>query len=127
MRKPLAILIVLLMLCLMFPSTAFAAALLISTDGTHDISGYGSITISEGITVTLTNSGGATLTNVTIECIGPNTTLTLNGMKIDNSAYDNKCALSFTGAGNTLNLVGNSVLNSGKYEPGIRGRTTLRL
>jgi uncharacterized protein YjdB len=90
--------------------------------GTYDISKYGNgttITIGAGYAVTLTNTGGATYTNMKIVC-GAGAALTIDGVKINDSANANACAISFTGTGNTLTLVGSSMLSSGSCEPGIR-------
>ncbi len=106
-----------------FPETAFAADATITVDGTYDISTYGNdstITINGGLTVTLTNTTNTTFTNTQIDCIGANTNLTINGVKIDNWYNNNTCALAFSGTGNTLTLTGSSTLKSGWNEPGIR-------
>ena len=99
--------------------------------GTYDIGKYGNsttITIGAGYTVTLTNMGGTTYTNMKIVCEA-GAALTIDGVKINDSGNANACALSFTGTGNTLILVGNSTLSSGYYEPGIRveGSTALEI
>ena len=89
---------------------------------TYDISKYGNgttITIGAGYAVTLTNTGGTAYTNMKIVC-GAGAALTIDGVKINDSGNANACAISFTGTGNTLTLVGNSTLSSGTNEPGIR-------
>ena len=93
-----------------------------SSDGTYDIGKYGSdsvITLQSGLAVTLTNTGDTTFTNMQIDC-GAGVALTLDGVKIDDGDNIDTCALSFTGIGNTLQVIGDSTLTSGSNEPGIR-------
>lgn len=121
-KKSISFIIVAAVLVSLFPVSAFAAEGTIDADGTYDIGSYGNnsvITIEDGLTVTLTNTGGLTLTNVQINC-GYGTILTIDGIKIDNSAYDGACALSFTQYNNKLILVGDSYIKSGNNMPGIK-------
>ena len=93
-----------------------------SSDGTYDIGKYGSdsvLTLESGLAVTLTNTGDTTFTNMQIDC-GAGVALTLDGVKIDDGGNIDTCALSFTGIGNTLQVIGDSTLTSGSNEPGIR-------
>ena len=57
--------------------------------------------------------------------MGANTHLTIDGVNINSSG----CALAFTGAGNTLTLIGSSTLTSGNIKSGIRveGSTELTI
>lgn len=123
MKNKIALLIAILLFVSLMPFTAFAASGTISADGTYDIGAYGNdsiITINGGLDVVLTNTGGSTYTNLQIDCIGANTTLTIDGIKINNSANDNACALAFIGTGNNLVLNGQSELTSGLNQSGIR-------
>lgn len=63
--------------------------------------------------------GSAALVDTTIAC-GAGVKLTIENINIDVSATEDACALSFTGSGNTLTLIGTSTLKSGENEPGIR-------
>ncbi len=121
-KKSISFIIVAAVLVSLFPVSAFAVGGTIDADGTYDIGSYGNnsvITIEDGLTVTLTNTGGLTLTNVQINC-GYGTILTIDGIKIDNSAYDGACALSFTQYNNKLILMGDSYIKSGNNMPGIK-------
>ena len=116
-----------------FPTIAFAADTTISSGGTYDLASYGNgstITISTTDAVTLTqSSSGTALTNFRIRCNTDGANLTISGINIDNNANDNRCALSFTGAVNSLTLVGSSMIKSGNDEPGVRveGSTELTI
>lgn len=126
MKKQIALFVVVILLITMIPFSALAASGTISADGTYDISAYGNnsvITINGGLTVTLTNTNSTTYTNLSIDCIGADTKLTIDGVKLDNSAFLDTYALSFTGSDNTLTIVGNSELKSGMNEPGIRAES----
>ncbi|WP_449240950.1 X2-like carbohydrate binding domain-containing protein [Desulfoscipio gibsoniae] len=108
------------------PFTPIPADGAITADGTYKLSAYGgdkAITIMAGRTVTLTG-GGTTFTKSGINC-GTGVNLTLNNVTINH----NSCALSFTGAGNTLTLVGASSLQSGYEQPGVKveGATELTI
>lgn len=121
-KKLISLLIVSVLLISCFPVPALAAGGTISADGTYDIGSYGNnsvITIEDGHVVTFTNTGGLTLTNVQINC-GYGTTLTIDGIKIDDSANPNVCALSFTQYNNKLILMGDSYIKSGNNMPGIK-------
>ena len=79
-----------------------------------DISEYGNdsvINIPDNSIVKINNSTNDTYTNVQIVC-GSNVTLTLNGVKIDNTDYSYSRALSFSGSESKLILIGNSILTS---------------
>ncbi len=111
-----------------FPATAFAADATIDTGGTYDISSFddgATVTINGGLSVTLTNTTAISEKNLKISCVGANTHLTIDGVNINSSG----CALAFTGAGNTLTLIGSSTLTSGNIESGIRveGSTELTI
>ncbi|MGE5496023.1 MAG: InlB B-repeat-containing protein [Burkholderiales bacterium] len=128
-KKSLSLIVVAAMLISLFPVPAFAAGGTIDADGTYDIGSYGNdsvITIEDGLTVTLTNTGGLTFTNVRIIC-GYGTALTIDGVKIDNSAYDGACALSFTQYRNKLILMGDSYIKSGNNMPGIKMDSSSKL
>ena len=93
----------------------------ITESGVYDIGAYGSdttITIDPGLAVTFTNTEGITYTNVRISC-GADTVLTLDSISIDSSGNSNVCVLSFTDGDCRLILVGNSMLKSGYYQPGV--------
>ncbi len=111
-----------------FPATAFAADATISESGSYDISSFddgATVTINGGLSVTLTNTTAISGKNLKISCAGANTHLTIDGVNINSSG----CALAFTGAGNTLTLIGSSTLTSGNIESGIRveGSTELTI
>ncbi len=111
-----------------FPATAFAADATIDTGGIYDISSFddgAAVTINGGLSVTLTNTTAIIGKNLKISCVGANTHLTIDGVNINSSG----CALAFTGAGNTLTLIGSSTLTSGNIESGIRveGSTELTI
>ncbi len=102
-----------------FPATAFAADATISESGSYDVSSFddgATVTINGGLSVTLTNTTAISGKNLKISCAGANTHLTIDGVNINSSG----CALAFTGAGNTLTLIGSSTLTSGNIESGIR-------
>ncbi|ACV61543.1 protein of unknown function DUF291 [Desulfofarcimen acetoxidans DSM 771] len=108
------------------PFTPIPADGAITADGTYNLSAYSgdkAITITAGRTVTLTG-GGTTFTKSGINC-GTGVNLTLNNVTINHSS----CALAFTGAGNTLTLVGASSLRSGYEQPGVKveGATELTI
>jgi hypothetical protein len=50
-------------------------------------------------------------------------TLTIDGVKIDDSSNDNACPLSFTGSGNNLTLDGESDLHAGWGQPGVKAES----
>ncbi len=121
MKKIVVVMVTVLMILALMPLPALAADGTISSNSTHDLSEYGNdstITINAGLTVTLTNTGDVTYTNMKIVC-GAGVSLTLSGVKIDNSATSGACALKFSGSGNTLAFTGNTYLTSGEFEPGI--------
>ena len=91
-----------------FPETAFAADAVIDTSGTYDISLFddgATVTINGGLSVTLTNTTNITLKDIYIVCIGANTHITANNVAVYALSGT---ALKFTGAGNTLTLIGSS-------------------
>ncbi len=103
-----------------FPETAFAADATIIEDGTYDISTFddgATVTINDGLSVTLTNTTAISNKNLKLYCTGANTHLTIISISIKPSFG---CSLAFTGEGNTLILSGSSSLISSGYEPGIR-------
>ena len=134
-KKALSIVLVILFSVLCFPFIATAADGTIDIDGTYDISAYGNDSVltidsagsAAGLTVTLTNTSGATYTNLQINCVDAGTKLTINNVRINNSAAANAYALAFNGTGNTLTLVGSSTLAGGANEPGVRVETTAAL
>ena len=127
-KKILSIFLIILFVISCIPLIATAADGTIDTDGTYDIGAYSndstitidSLASTDGLTVTLTNTTGATCTNLRIRCADAGTKLTIDGVKIDNHATSGACALSFSGAGNTLTLIDSSSLASGLGEPGVR-------
>ena len=134
-KKLLSVVLLVLFALSCFPLVAGAADGTIDTDGTYDIGAYGndstitidSLASTDGLTVTLTNTSGATFTNLRINCVDAGTKLTIDGVKIDNHATSGAYALSFSGAGNTLTLAGVSSLISGSSEPGVRVEGTTEL
>ena len=111
MKKAELLLMGFLFAFLLIPTAALAADGTISANGSYDIGVYGNdstITINSGLTVTLTNTSASTYTNMKIVC-GSGVEMTLNGVSIDNSSNPG-CALSFTGAGNSLILAGTNIL-----------------
>jgi len=122
MKRFLSALLCAALMLTLLPATAQAHT--INTGGTYDmadlgVASGGTISIGAGLAVTLTNSAGTTYTNVQIVC-GAGVSLTLNNVKIDNSAVSGACALSFTGAGNVLTLEDESTLISGENRHGVR-------
>lgn len=106
----------------MLPQLSSATVGTITADGTYNLSDYGNdsdITIDPGMTVTVIGDAATTYTNVKIVC-GAGVSLTLNNVKIDNSAVSGRCALSFTSIDNTLTLAGESTLISGENQPGVK-------
>jgi hypothetical protein len=73
------------------------------------------IVIDENANVTLI---GTAPDYVKVQC-SSGVNLTLDNATLNNTA-DDYCALSFTGSGNTLNLVGTSHLESGQNQPAIK-------
>jgi len=127
-KKIIALVTVLLMVLGLFPVTVRAADGTITTSDTYNLSDYGNdstININAGLTVTLAGDD-TTYTNVQIVC-GEGVSLTMNSVNIDDSTVVDACALSFTGAGNTLTLVGENVLKSGGNHPGVRVEDTAEL
>ena len=122
-RRVITIMLMVLILAPLFPVAARAADATISTGGQYNLADYGSgsvITISTTDLVLLYQAPGTVFTNLSINCTAAGVNLAIRDINIGNSANENTCALSFTGAGNTLTLVSSSKLKSGKYEPGIR-------
>ena len=117
-KKAIAVLIVVAVLISMFPNVSFAATYLSS--GTYDLKDFGNdsiINIYGNTDVKLTNVNNVTYTNLQINCSSSNgkgVRLTINNVKIDNSAYS-ACALSYftNSTGNKLILEGDSSLKSG--------------
>ena len=95
-KKALSIVLVILFSVLCFPFIATAADGTIDIGGTYDIAAYGNdsvITIDSassaaGLTVTLTNTSGATYTTLRIVCVDAGTKLTLNNVRTDCSSLD---------------------------------------
>jgi len=115
----------------LFPMAALAATHTINTNGSYDMATLGvasgdTISINAGLAVTLTGYSATTYTDVKIDC-GAGVSLTLNNVNIDNSAVLGACALSFTGADNTLTLVGESTLLSGENQPGVKVESSTEL
>ncbi len=114
-KRLIALLTAFTFLFCMWPVSVFAADGAITADGTYDLSAYGSdstVTIHAGLTVTL-KGASTTYSNLKIVCVGANTHLTLDNVIIDDSFNDSACALAFSGADNTLTLIGESTLKSG--------------
>ena len=113
-----------MVLCMM-PSFSLAAnATIGSGDSPYNLADHShadgdTITISDGSSVTLVGDPATTYHNFRIVC-GSNINLTLIQVNIDDSANNGVCALSFTGTGNTLTLLGASTLKSGSGKPGIQ-------
>lgn len=130
-RRIRALLLAAAMMLTLFPMTpALTASGTITENGTYNLSAYGTegiITINPGLTVTLEGSADATYVYTQIDC-GASVNLTLNNVNINNN-YIDVCALSFTGAGNTLTLVGENTLRSGRTQPGVKveGSTELTI
>ena len=90
----------------------------ISEDGTYDVGDYGDnsqVSINPGLDVTLTSSSAAAF-NMQIGC-SEGVTLTIDKLNIQ---CTDESALSFTGSGNNLILIGESSLKSASGKPGIR-------
>ena len=140
-KKILALLLSTIMLLALTPQMAFAAEthavaggqtldvstgeLTLTVDGTpvttYSINDGDTISVAAGATATITGSK-----NVMIDC-GAGVALTIEDVTSDVSATNDACALSFTGTGNTLALVGTSTLKSGHGEPGVRVEDTTAL
>jgi hypothetical protein len=119
----LSLLICAALITVLLPATAQATAHTINAGGTYDLATLGivggdTIDISAGLTVTLVGDAATTYTNVHIGCAA-GVNLTLSDVKIDNSSNNEVYAISFTGAGNTLTLLGNNVMKSGRSRPGV--------
>ena len=116
-QKALAVLLTALMLMSLLPQTALAADFTVNDGAIFDIGAScvdgDNITVSAGATATITGSK-----NVTISCEA-GVTLTLKDVTSDVSGTSGACALSFTGSGNTLILIGDNTLKSGRSEPGV--------
>ena len=95
----------------------------ITEGGTYDLYEYGSgttLVIMTTEAVTLNQSTSVDLANFQIMCSIAGVNLTIEEIIIDNFVNDGICALSFTGADNTLTLVNDSILVSGLNTPGIK-------
>ena len=127
MKKVCVLLVVVMILAA--PALAYADSGTISVSAIYDIGSFGNdsvITINGGLTVTLTNTGDATYTNMQIVC-GSSVKLTIDGVKIDDSSNDSACPLSFSGSGNSLVLKGTSELRAGLDQPGVKAENTSSL
>ena len=121
-KRILSLMIAILLVLSLSPDVSLAADATIRSGGTYDLGDYGNgseITIYTTEAVTITNTTGATFTDMKLNCFMSGVNLTLDGVKIENSAFM-LCALLFSGAGNTLTLAGASTLQSGYGEPGVR-------
>ena len=124
----LMLVLMLLMLCA-FPTASLAADHEISADGTYSLSDYtfsagDTLTIREGLTVTLSGSG----TNISIVC-EPNVNLTINGVGITVTGYE-LSPIAFTGGtANTLTIAGDSSLTAQNNQAalGVEGSTALTI
>ncbi len=90
----------------------------VSENGTYDVSNCGDVSqvvIDPGLTVTLTNNS-VTKLDIQIVC-GEGVSLTINNLIIQ---CTNESALSFTGIGNSLILIGENSLKSALNKPGIK-------
>ena len=117
-------LLVVLLVLFAMPCVGMAADYNVSDGDVFDLS-----SVSDGDTIRVAGGAAATIKgskNVMIEC-SAGVTLTLDAVNIDVRATDNACALSFKGSGNTLILIGDSTLKSGKNEPGVRVEETTSL
>jgi|GEM_PF-1187136 len=122
MKRWLAAIMAMLMVFFAFSGICVATDTTISISGEYDIGDYGSdsmIIINSGLAVTLTNVGDATFSNVRIEC-GAGASLTLNGVRIDNSAVDGACPVAFTAGLNSLILEGSNILTAGANVPAVK-------
>ena len=93
----------------------------IGSAGTYDLSDYGdgsTITINTSAPVMITNKTEKMYHNIRIVCSSADMRLTLSNVQIENSTPE-LCALSFTGRGNHLTLIGTNRLESGTNQPGI--------
>lgn len=130
--KTTAILVITVLLLCLAPSTALAAEYTVTEGQTLDLT-TGEVTLtSSGAHITtytirdgdwLSVAPGATATikgskNVLIDC-GEGVQLTLDSVTIELDPSKRGWALRFTGAGNTLTLVGDSSLKSGFDDPGV--------
>ena len=121
------LLFVVVLALLLIPAAALAVDYTVSDGETFSLNVCSSatsdtVTVAANATATLTGSA----TGVPVSCEA-GVTLTISGVSINTSASSDTCALSFTGAGNTLILSGSSTIKSGKYEPGIRVESSTKL
>jgi len=138
MRKKLMVpAILVILITLLMPAPVLAADATISAGGSYEIDTlYGdssTITIATTDAVTLTQSDSSTaLEDFQIVYSVEGANLEINGINIDNSLYNSRCALSFIDEAlidltNTLTVVGTNTLISGDDEPGIRVERTTNL
>jgi hypothetical protein len=123
MKKVIGILICTALLLVLAPISVLADAHTIDAGGSYDLATLGladgdTISIAAGLTVTLIGDTATTYTNIKIEC-KEGVNLTLENVNINNSANNDTCALSFTGAGNSLTIEGENTLKSGNSKAGI--------
>ena len=122
MRRIIALLIVVFLLVTLMPMVAFAADIVIDLS----VKGESTTYKIEHANVTIINTDSGPFydingySNISILCEGY-ANLTLDGIKIDNSGIHGLSALRFTNAGNTLNLIGDSVLKAGTNVAGVWG------
>lgn len=125
------ILLILLLIMTVFAINAvpaMAADDAISASGTYTLTAAnnnGTLTINPGLTVTINGTSGTTYTNLHINC-GAGVILTINNVEINNSSGVTS-AISFTGAGNELNLLGNNTVTGGGGQPAIKVQGTTAL
>ena len=111
MKKIFALLIAAVTVLTLLPVSAFADSVSISESGTYDISTFGDntvLTIDGGLDVTLTNNDNLIMDNFRIICSGGNTYLKVMHIVITSGMDQGHPALSFSGIGNTLEVIGDS-------------------
>lgn len=123
MKKLLVMILAIALICILMPAVANAAT---ATDGgTFYLSNLAigeKLTVPTGFTVTLE---GTAPENAHVECEA-SVNITLKDARLTCTDADT-CALSFTGTGNRLDLVGTSHIISGDNEAGIRVEGTTDL
>ncbi len=105
MKRYIALLIAAILLAALIPVTSLADTHTITSGGTYDISSY-----LDGDIVQISTTEKVTLNGsrkISVKC-DAGTNLVLNSATIDST----DCALSFTGTGNTLEIIGTNLVSS---------------
>ena len=122
MKRYIALLIAAILLAALIPVTSFADTHTITSGGTYDISSY-----LDGDIVQISTTEKVTLNGsrkISVKC-DAGTNLVLNSATINST----DCALSFTGTGNTLEIIGTNLVSSVDNLAGINvgGSTALTI